>query len=184
MAGGLQTPASAPGPPVPRRADRRAPRLPAGATPLANGYSHIQGTKPQTLAYALTDSPAGRAAWIAEKFHSWTDQDGELETAIELDWVLTNITLYWVTGAINSSFWPYYAVAHDPWPLPESRIGTPTAYASFPREIRHPPRSFAEQAFNIQRWTEMPRGGHFAALEAPELLAPDLAAFFRPLPQP
>ena len=87
--------------------------------------------------------------------------------------------LYWVTGAINSSFWPYYAIRHEPWPVPEARVETPTGHASFPREIRHPPRSFAEQAYNIQRWTEMPRGGHFAALEVPGLLADDVAAFFR-----
>ena len=111
----------------------------------------------------------------------WTDHDGDLEGAVDLDSLLTNITLYWVTGAINSSFWPYYAVRHEPWPVPLTRSSTPTAYASFPREIRHPPRSFAEQVFNIQRWTEMPRGGHFAALEAPALLAADVTAFFRSL---
>jgi microsomal epoxide hydrolase len=142
------------------------------------GYSLIQGTRPQTPAYALTDSPVGLAAWIAEKFYVWTDHDGDVERAVDVDSLLTNITLYWVTGAINSSFWPYYAVRHEPWPVPLTRSSTPTAYASFPREIRHPPRSFAEQVFNIQRWTEMPRGGHFAALEAPDLLAADVATFF------
>jgi pimeloyl-ACP methyl ester carboxylesterase len=145
-----------------------------------SGYSVIQGTKPQTLAYALTDSPAGLAAWIVEKFHRWTDNDGDLERSVDLDSLLTNVTLYWASGAINSSFWPYYAARHEPWPLPEARVETPTAHASFPREIRHPPRSLAEQAFDIRRWTEMPRGGHFAALEVPDLLAADLASFFRP----
>jgi hypothetical protein len=145
------------------------------------GYSLIQGTRPQTPAYALTDSPTGLAAWIAEKFYAWTHHDGDLEGSVDLDSLLTNITLYWVTGAINSSFWPYYAVRHERWPVPLRPSSTPTAYASFPGEIRHPPRSFAEQVFNIQRWTEMPRGGHFAALEAPELLAADLTAFFRAL---
>lgn len=111
----------------------------------------------------------------------WTDHDGDVERAVELDSLLTNITLYWVTGAINSSFWPYYAVRHEPWPVPLTRSGTATAYASFPREIRHPSRSFAEQVFNIQRWTEMPRGGPFAALEAPDLLAADVPTFFRSL---
>ena len=143
------------------------------------GYSAIQGTKPQTLAYALTDSPAGLAAWIVEKFHTWTENWGDLEQWVDFDSLLTNITLYWATGAINSSFWPYYAIRHQPWPLPEARIETPTAYASFPRETRHPPRSLAKQAFNIQRWTAMPRGGHFAALEVPDLLAADIVAFFR-----
>jgi pimeloyl-ACP methyl ester carboxylesterase len=142
------------------------------------GYSAIQGTKPQTLAYALTDSPAGLAAWIAEKFRGWTDNDGDPEHAVSLDSLLTNITLYWVTAAIGSSFWPYYDARHAPWLLTE-RIETPTAYASFPREIRHPPRRLAEETFNIARWTDLPRGGHFAALEVPELLAGDIAAFFR-----
>jgi microsomal epoxide hydrolase len=147
------------------------------------GYHAIQGTKPQTLAYALTDSPAGLAAWIIEKFHTWTDNGGDLERSVDRDTLLTNVMLYWVTEAINSSFWPYYAIRHDPWPLPDAWVATPTAYASFPRETRHPPRSFAEQAFNIQRWTEMPRGGHFAAVEVPDLLADDIAAAFRPLRQ-
>jgi pimeloyl-ACP methyl ester carboxylesterase len=111
----------------------------------------------------------------------WTDHDGNVERAVDLDSLLTNITLYWVTAAINSSFWPYYAVRHEPWPIPLTRSRTPAAYASFPREIRHPPRSFAEQVFDIQRWTEMPHGGHFAALEAPELLAADVTTFFRAL---
>ena len=145
------------------------------------GYHAIQGTKPQTIAYALTDSPAGLAAWIVEKLHTWTDNGGDLWRSIDRDWLLTNITLYWVTEAINSSFWPYYAIRHEPWPLPEARIETPMAYASFPRETRHPPRHFAEPAFNIHRWTEMPRGGHFAAVEVPDLLADDVAAFLRPL---
>jgi microsomal epoxide hydrolase len=143
------------------------------------GYHAIQGTKPQTLAYALTDSPTGLAAWIVEKFHSFTDNDGNLERAIDRDSLLTNIMLYWVTGAINSSFWPYYAIRHEPWPLPVGRVETPTGYVSFPRETRHPPRVLAEQAFNIERWTTMPRGGHFAALEVPDLLAQDVTAFFR-----
>jgi microsomal epoxide hydrolase len=144
------------------------------------GYSTIQGTKPQTLAYALTDSPVGLAAWIVEKFHTWTDGDGDIERAIGFDSLLANVTLYWATAAIGSSFWPYYAVRHGPWAIPRGeRVETPTAHASFPREIRHPTRAIAEQVFNIQRWTEMPRGGHFAALEVPDLLAPDVAEFFR-----
>jgi microsomal epoxide hydrolase len=145
------------------------------------GYHAIQGTKPQTIAYALTDSPAGLAAWIVEKFQTWSDHRGDFEGWLDRDSLLTNITLYWVTEAINASFWPYYAIRHDPWPLPDAFIETPTGYAEFPVETRHPPRSFAEQDFNIVRWTEMPRGGHFAALEVPDLLAADVAAFFRPL---
>ena len=145
------------------------------------GYHAIQGTKPQTLAYALTDSPAGLAGWIVEKFQTWSDHRGDFEGWLDRDSLLANVTLYWVTAAINSSFWPYYAIRHDPWPLPDAFVGTPTGYAEFPVETRHPPRRFAEQDFNIVRWTEMPRGGHFAALEVPDLLAEDVAAFFRPL---
>ncbi|MBV9355869.1 MAG: alpha/beta fold hydrolase [Chloroflexi bacterium] len=145
------------------------------------GYSSIQGTKPQTLAYALTDSPVGLAAWILEKFQRWSDCDGDLARCYTRDELLTNIMLYWVTGAIGSSFWPYWARQHSAgWPLPGTRrVEVPTGYASFPKDILHPPRELAERAFNIQRWTVMPRGGHFAALEQPELLAHEVRAFFR-----
>ncbi|HXJ77123.1 MAG TPA: alpha/beta fold hydrolase [Candidatus Methylomirabilis sp.] len=146
------------------------------------GYQWIQGTKPQTLAYGLTDSPVGLAAWIVEKFRTWSDSGGDVERRFSKDVLLTNIMLYWITGAINSSFWPYYARRHSPWPIPDNqRIEVPTAYASFPREILHPPRAWAERAYNIRRWTVMPAGGHFAALEEPAALAADIRAFFRDL---
>jgi pimeloyl-ACP methyl ester carboxylesterase len=147
------------------------------------GYSSIQGTKPTTLAFGLTDSPAGLAAWIVEKFHTWTDCGGNVETAVSRDEMLTDIMLYWATGAIGSSFWPYYDRVHSGWPIPESaRIGTPTGYAQFPKEILRPPRSLAERLYpNIQRWTVMDKGGHFAALEQPEALAREIRTFFRPL---
>lgn len=147
------------------------------------GYQWIQGTKPHTLAFALTDSPAGLAAWIAEKFRKWSDCDGVVENAIPRDRVLANVSLYWFTGAIGSSFWPYYARMHGPWPVPDGeRVEVPTGYAAFPKEILLPPRSFAQTMFaDIRRWTEMKRGGHFAALEQPEALAQEVRAFFRPL---
>jgi len=146
------------------------------------GYQWIQGTKPQTLAYGLTDSPVGLAAWIVEKFRSWSDCGGDIERRFSKDVLLTNVMLYWVTGAINSSFWPYYARFHQPWPIGDGlRVPVPTAYASFPREILHPPRAWAERVYNIRRWTAMPAGGHFAALEEPEALAGDIRAFFREL---
>ncbi len=147
------------------------------------GYLSIQGTKPQTLAYGLTDSPAGLAAWIVEKFRTWSDCGGDIERRFSKDVLLTNIMLYWVTGAIGSSFWPYYARLHSPWPISEQRpVTAPTAYAAFPREILRPPRSLAERVYtNIRRWTAMPAGGHFAALEEPEMLAADIRAFFRGL---
>jgi pimeloyl-ACP methyl ester carboxylesterase len=145
------------------------------------GYQWIQGTRPQTLAYGLTDSPAGLCAWIVEKFRAWSDCGGEVERAFGRDDLLTNVSIYWVTAAIGSSFWPYYDRLHAGWPLPDRRIEVPTGYAAFPREIIRPPRSWAERAFAIRRWTEMPVGGHFAALEQPDLLAADIRAFFRPL---
>jgi microsomal epoxide hydrolase len=175
---------------------RRDPAMAAGATEeetrylkaLARflkeetGYQWIQGTRPQTLAHALTDSPAGLAAWIFEKFRAWTDCDGDPERAVPMDTMLANITLYWLTGAIGSSFWPYYARMHSPWPLRDGGISVPTGYAEFPHEILKPPRSMAERVYtDLRRWTTMPRGGHFAALEQPEALADEIRAFFRPL---
>ncbi len=145
------------------------------------GYQWIQGTRPQTLAFALTDSPAGLAAWIVEKFFAWTDNGGRSpEDAVSRDEMLANISLYWFTGAIGSSFWPYYARMHGPWPIPEGQTVTaPTGYAEFPKEILSPPRSFAEKTYtDIRRWTVMPTGGHFAALEQPEALAREVVAFF------
>jgi microsomal epoxide hydrolase len=146
------------------------------------GYQWIQGTKPQTLAFGLTDSPAGLAAWIVEKFWRWSDCGGDLEAAFSKDALLANISLYWFTGAIGSSFWPYYARMHGPWPIPDGGITVPTGYAEFPHEILSPPRSLADRVYtDIRRWTVMPRGGHFAAMEQPEALAAEIRAFFRPL---
>jgi microsomal epoxide hydrolase len=144
-------------------------------------YGVIQGTKPQTLAYGLTDSPVGLAAWIVEKFRTWSDCGGDIERRFSKDVLLTNVMLYWITGAINSSFWPYWARRHDTWPFNErTPVRVPTAYASFPKEILHPPRAWVEKTYpDIRRWTTMPAGGHFAALEEPEALAADIRAFFR-----
>ena len=176
---------------------RRDPKMVANPTPeekvfleqLAyflkeeTGYQWIQGTEPTTLAFGLTDSPAGLAAWLVEKFRSWTDCEGNPENVLTRDEMLTDIMLYWVTGAIGSSFWPYYARMHGPWPIPEgSTVQVPTAYIDFPKEILRPPRSVAERMYsNIQRWTVHQRGGHFAALEQPEVLAADVRAFFHAL---
>jgi len=147
------------------------------------GYQWIQGTRPQTLAFALTDSPAGLAAWVIEKFRTWSDSRGDVESVFSRDHLLANIALYWFTGAIGSSFWPYYARMHGPWPIPEGEtVDVPTGYCAFPREIVRPPRSVAERTFtDIRRWTVMPRGGHFAAMEQPEALAKEIREFFRPL---
>ncbi|MFT4097882.1 MAG: epoxide hydrolase [Rhodoblastus sp.] len=147
-----------------------------------SAYQAIQGTKPQTLAFGLTDSPVGLAAWIAEKFRTWSDCDGVIENAIARDAMLTDIMIYWTTGAIGSSFWPYYDRRHAKWPIPrDARIPVPFGYAEFPKEIMRPPRSFAEAQYDIRRWSVMPKGGHFAALEQPEALAHEIREFFRPL---
>ena len=146
------------------------------------GYQWIQGTRPQTLAFGLSDSPAGLAAWIVEKFRAWSDCGGDVESVFTKDHLLANISLYWFTGAIGSSFWPYYSRLHGPWPIPEGGVTVPMGYAAFPREVLRPPRSVAEKIYtDIQRWTEMPKGGHFAAMEQPEALAREIVEFFRPL---
>jgi pimeloyl-ACP methyl ester carboxylesterase len=149
------------------------------------GYQWIQGTKPQTLAYGLTDSPAGLAAWIVEKFRQWSDNDGTPESAISRDEMLANISLYWFTGAIGASFWPYYARMHNPWPIPQGRtVDVPAGYVEFPKEILRPPRSLAERTYtDIRRWTEMKKGGHFAAFEQPDALAREITEFFGALPR-
>jgi microsomal epoxide hydrolase len=146
------------------------------------GYQWIQGTKPQTLAFALNDSPAGLAAWITEKFYTWTDCQGDIERRISKDELLTNIMLYWVTRTINSSFWLYFQMRHHAWRLGRGeRLTVPTAVALFPREIMRPPREWAARVCNVQRWTTMPAGGHFAALEEPHALVEDIRAFYREL---
>ena len=146
------------------------------------GYQWIQGTRPQTLAFGLCDSPAGLAAWIVEKFRRWSDCAGDVESVFSRDQLLANISLYWFTGAIGSSFWPYYARMHGPWPIPDGGVGAPMGYAAFPREIVRPPRSVAAKMYtDIRRWTEMPAGGHFAAMEQPQALAREVVEFFRPL---
>jgi epoxide hydrolase len=146
------------------------------------GYYKIQSTRPQTLGYGLNDSPAGLAAWIVEKFQSWSDCDGEVERRFTKDELLTNIMLYWVTQSITSSTRLYCEnVRSQTSFLAGGRIEVPTAAAIFKRELSKTPRAWAEAAYNLQRYTVFPRGGHFAALEEPELLVQDLRAFFRPL---
>ena len=154
-------------------------------------YAMIQGTRPQTLADGLNDSPAGLAAWIVDKFQRWSDCDGDVERCFSKDELLTNVMIYWVTGTIGSSFLPYHDVVHATvprWILEKAKelVGSskvPAGFALFPKDLSHPPREWAQRFFDVQRWTEMPRGGHFAALEQPELLARDIRDFFRPLRQ-
>lgn len=139
----------------------------------SGGYSHIQRTRPLTLAYGLNDSPAGLAAWILEKFREWADP----ASALDLDKLLTNVTLYWLTQTIHSSIRLYGESARTPLKLTQ-KIDVPTAIARFPLEEPFPPRTWIERGYDVRRYTEMPVGGHFAAMEQPALLADDIRAFF------
>jgi len=144
------------------------------------GYQNIQGTKPQTLGYGLNDSPVGLCAWIVEKFRTWSDCNGNPENSYTKDQLLTNVMIYWITQTINSSTRLYYEQRHHPWLLAkDEKITVPTGFAAFPKELARPPREWAERAYNVQRWTPMPAGGHFAAMEKPQLLVDDIRAFFR-----
>jgi pimeloyl-ACP methyl ester carboxylesterase len=146
------------------------------------GYHKIQGTRPQTLSYGLNDSPAGLAAWIVEKFQSWSDCDGDVEKRFSKDELLTNVMLYWVTQSIGSSVRLYFETQHAGNSFMKGgRIEVPTAAAIFKRELYKAPRAWAEVGYNLKRYTVFPRGGHFAALEEPELLVQDLREFFREL---
>jgi pimeloyl-ACP methyl ester carboxylesterase len=141
-----------------------------------SGYFKQQATRPQTLGYGLVDSPAAQLAWIVEKFWSWTDCDGHPENALSRDELLDNVTLYWVTASGASSarlYWESRAAFGS-----SGRVELPTGVASFPKEVSQPPRSWCEANYNITRWTTMPRGGHFAAFEQPELWVDDVRAFF------
>jgi pimeloyl-ACP methyl ester carboxylesterase len=143
-------------------------------------YAHIHRTKPQTLAYALTDSPVGLAAWIVEKFRTWSDCGGEIESVFTRDEILTNISIYWFTETIRSSINLYRETRLAPQFLaPGEKIPVPAGFANFPKELWHPPQSYAHRFFSdVRRWTDMSVGGHFAAMEQPELLAAELRAFF------
>jgi pimeloyl-ACP methyl ester carboxylesterase len=142
-------------------------------------YGAIQGTRPQTLGYALNDSPAGLAAWIVDKFYAWSDHRGKLENSFSKDELLTNIMIYWVTETPTSAARIYFE--REPFTGGHQAGKVPVGVALFPREINVPPRKWAESQLNLVHWTEMPRGGHFAALEVPTLLTEDVRKFFRKL---
>ncbi len=149
---------------------------------IETGYQAIQGSKPQTLGYGLTDSPSGLAAWIVEKFRTWSDCNGHVESRFTKDELLANIMIYWINGNIASSTRLYYETFKaGMFGAPPGRTEVPSGFALFPRELVRLPRSWAEEAFNVVHWTEQPRGGHFAALEEPGLLVDDVRNFFRPL---
>lgn len=144
-----------------------------------SGYSKQQGTRPQTIGYGLVDSPVALLSWIVEKFWSWTDCDGHPENALTRDELLDNVMVYWVTGTGASSarlYWEGMAAFRG-----AGRVELPTGIASFPKEIGRSPRSWCEPNYNITQWTTMPRGGHFAAFEQPELFIDDVRTFFASL---
>jgi pimeloyl-ACP methyl ester carboxylesterase len=141
-------------------------------------YATLQRTKPQTLAYALNDSPVGLAAWFLEKFRAWSDCGDDVFGRFPPSWLATNLTLYWATGTAGSAARLYYDTAHFEPAGGTGRVEVPTGVAIFPKDTVPAPREFGERWFNVRRWTEMPRGGHFAAWEEPDLLAGDLHAFF------
>jgi len=153
---------------------------------MEDGYRTQQATKPQTLSYAMMDSPVGVAAWLIEKFNSWSDTVGDdIESVHSKDSLLTNIMIYLTTRSFNTASWIYYGRREEGGRIlsPEGkRVEVPTAAALFPKELLSwPPRSYVERVYNVVQWTEMPRGGHFAALEQPELLIDDIRAFARSL---
>jgi pimeloyl-ACP methyl ester carboxylesterase len=144
------------------------------------GYFEIQSNKPMTLGFGLNDSPAGLAAWIVEHFRNWSDSGGDVETRFTKDELLTNITIYWVTETAPSSVRIYFEFRNDPGL--EGRVEVPFACARFPKEtFAVVPRKWIEAQYNLVQFTEMPRGGHFAAMEEPELLVEDVRKFFRGL---
>ena len=149
---------------------------------MADGaYATVQSTRPRSLAVGLNDSPVGLASWIVDRFHAWSDA-GDLERSFGKDDLLTNLMLYWVTQSIGSSIFNYYAEARAPSLTPADYVARPVGLALFPRDVAGiPPRRLAERTLRVQRWTEMPRGGHFAALEEPKLFANDVTELFRPL---
>ena len=149
-----------------------------GATEGA--YAAIHRTKPQTAAVGLTDSPAGLAAWIVEKMRSWSDSDGDIERSFTKDEILTNVTIYWLTGTIASSMRMYNANAAIAPAQLARRVDVPSGFSIFARDIVRPPREWLERTTNAVRITEPARGGHFAAFEQPELYAQELREFFRP----
>lgn len=145
------------------------------------GYQQLQGTKPFTLAHALNSSPVALCSYISEKFYSWTDNNGDLFSKINIDKMLANITLYWITGCIGASFWPYYIRHRSDWPIDINRpILVPIGYSEFPKELFSPPISLAQQFYkDIRFWRSHGSGGHFAAMEKPNELAEDISLFVK-----
>jgi pimeloyl-ACP methyl ester carboxylesterase len=179
--GGFLPPLGDGSPPV--TAEEEAFRTRAASWFATEGaYSAEQSTKPLTLAYALSDSPVGLAAWIAEKFRTWSDCNGDVERVFTLDQLLTDISIYWFSGNVASTLRIYKENRSEPLKFNDGeRVEPVFGMALFPAELPTPPRSWVERVFDVKRWTSMPKGGHFAAMEQPQLLAEEIRAFFRPL---
>jgi microsomal epoxide hydrolase len=144
------------------------------------GYSGIQRTKPQTVGYGLDDSPVGLAAWLLEKFRTWSDCGGDVASAFSMHRLLANVTVYWVTATATSSarlYWEMARAGRDA--VPQAYVGVPTGIANYPGEITRMPRRWVEHRYNVTHWSEQPRGGHFAAMQVPDLFVDDLRTFFR-----
>lgn len=144
-------------------------------------YAHVQATRPDTLSFALNDSPVGLLAWIVEKLRDWSDCDGAIERRFTKDVILSHVTLYWTTRTVASANRLYFEARRNPLHFkPGERVSVPCGIASFPKEMPRAPRPWVERGYNVVHWSEMPRGGHFAAMEEPGLLADDIRKFFRP----
>ena len=145
-------------------------------------YASLHSTKPLSLAYGLNDSPIGLCGWIIEKFNAWSDNNGDIENSFTKQELLANVTLYWLTQTIHSSIRMYHEISNSPLKFgKDDFVKTPVGFAKFPKEIPTPPRDYIEKGFNVVHWTEMPKGGHFPALEQPKLLADDMIRFFEKL---
>lgn len=147
-----------------------------------SGYALEQSTKPQTVGVALNDSPAGLLAWIVEKFRAWSDCNGHPENAFTRDQLITNVMTYWLTETITSSARLYWELQHcGSGKAAPNFVGVPTGVARYPKEVIRFPRVWVERSYNVTHWSDMPRGGHFAAMEQPELFVDDVRTFFRPV---
>ncbi len=169
----------APPPANPSEADKPLADARAVFQAQETAYSALHGTKPMSLAIAQSDSPAGMAAWIVEKFRTWSDCDGDIESVCTKDQLLTNIMFYWATNSNDSASRMYYESRRDPGMVARTKVLPPIGVAAFPKEIYRSKREWAEPMYNIVRWTEFEKGGHFAALERPDDLLGEVRGFFR-----
>jgi pimeloyl-ACP methyl ester carboxylesterase len=179
--GSLQPPVGGDDPALSQAEAAFCAKLAAQAAHGVSTHTGIHASRPQTLGYALNDSPAGLAAWLIDKFRMIADCAGDIESVIPLDRLLTNVSVYWFTETITSAIRLYKEAQAAPLKFTSGeRILPPMAFAAFPGEVAVPPRSWAARVYDVRRWTEMPKGGHFAAMEQPHALAEDIRAFFRP----